>query len=104
MAIVEISISPLGTGTPGVSGYVAGCLKVLRQSGLDHQLTPMGTIIEGSLDEIFQVVREMMEAPFAAGALRVSTLIKIDDRRDRAVAGMGEKVATVERLLKSSAN
>jgi uncharacterized protein YqgV (UPF0045/DUF77 family) len=43
----------------------------------------MGTIIEGDLDRILAVVREMHEAPFAEGAVRVSTLVKIDDRRDK---------------------
>jgi len=100
MAIIEISISPLGTGDPGVSTYVAGCLRILRKSHLKHQLTPMGTIIEGSLDEVFPVIREMMESPFLAGAVRVSTLIKIDDRRDRPQHAMEEKVRTVEKLLK----
>ena len=45
MAIVEVSITPLGTAEPGVSRYVAGCLRVLRKSGLTYQLTPMGTVI-----------------------------------------------------------
>ncbi|HEY5975512.1 MAG TPA: MTH1187 family thiamine-binding protein, partial [Geobacteraceae bacterium] len=77
MAVVEVSITPLGTGEPGVSRYVAECLRILKASGLVHQLTPMGTIIEGELDKILAVVRQMHEAPFAAGAARVSTLLKI---------------------------
>ena len=99
MTIVEISITPLGTADTGVSGYVAGCLKVLRESHLKHQLTPMGTIIEGDLDEIFPVIRRMVEAPFLAGAARVSTLVKIDDRRDRPRHSMEGKVRAVEKLL-----
>jgi len=34
----------------------------------------------------------MQEAVFAAGAKRVGTLIKIDDRRDRPGFGMEQKV------------
>lgn len=98
MAVVEISITPLGVGV-GVSSYVAGCLKILRDSGLAHQLTPMGTIIEGELDAILPVVRRMVEAPFAAGALRVSTLIKIDDRRDHNTHSMAGKVQSVMEKL-----
>ncbi len=98
MAVVEVSITPLGTADPGVSRYVAGCLQVLRESGLTHQLTPMGTIIEGDLDDIFRVIRRMHEAPFAAGAVRVSTLIKVDDRRDRPHS-MAGKVRSVEEKL-----
>lgn len=99
MAVVEVSITPLGTGEPGVSRYVAGCLRVVRESGLKHQLTPMGTILEGELDDILRVIRRMHENPFEAGAARVSTLIKIDDRRDLSDHTMAGKVASVEKNL-----
>jgi uncharacterized protein (TIGR00106 family) len=99
MAVVEVSITPLGTGTPSVSAYVAECLKIIRESGLSHQLTPMGTVIEGDLDEILRVVRRMHEAPFAAGAMRVSTLLKIDDRRDVSSHTLQGKIQSVERKL-----
>lgn len=99
MAVVEVSITPLGTGGAGVSRFVAGCLKVLHASGLNYQLTPMGTIIEGDLDAILQVIRRMHESPFTAGAVRVSTLVKIDDRRDRSEHSMAGKVRSVEEKL-----
>ena len=95
MAVVEISVTPLGTSQPGVSEYVAGCVEIVVHSGLAYQLTPMGTIIEGDLDQIFPVLREMVEQPFARGAVRVSTLIKIDDRRDQARHDMAGKVEAV---------
>ena len=95
MAVVEISVTPLGTASPSVSAYVAGCLKVVAASGLKYQLTPMGTVIEGNIDDILKVVRDMHEAPFAAGAVRVSTLLKIDDRRDRAEHTMAGKIQSV---------
>lgn len=99
MAVVEVSITPLGTGTMGVSEYVAGCLRIVRESGLSHQLTPMGTVIEGDLDDILAVIRSMHEVPFQAGAQRVSTLIKIDDRRDREGHSMAGKIRSVEEKL-----
>ncbi len=83
MAVVFVTIAPLGTGTPSVSRYVAGVERILRATTLKHQLTAMGTIIEGDLDRILAVVRKMHESPFGQGAVRVSTLIKIDDRRDK---------------------
>jgi uncharacterized protein (TIGR00106 family) len=98
MAIVEVSITPLGTGEPSVSKYVAGCVKIARESGLSCQLTPMGTIFEGDLDKILATIRRMQESVFAAGAVRVSSLIKIDDRRDRAHS-MAAKVKSVEDKL-----
>ncbi len=99
MAVVEVSVTPLGTGEGGVSQYVAGCLRIVRESGLKHMLTPMGTIIEGELDAILDVIRRMHESPFAAGAPRVSTLIKIDDRRDRVEHTMAGKLRSVEEKL-----
>ena len=99
MAVVEVSITPLGTGEPGVSRYVAGCVRIVRESGLSWQLTPMGTIIEGDLDTVLAVIRTMHESPFLAGAARVSTLIKIDDRRDRPGHTMAGKLRAVEEKL-----
>ncbi len=101
MAVVFLSITPLGTGTPSVSKYVAGVERILRGSGLGHQLTAMGTIIEGDLDAILKVVRQMHEHPFTQGAVRVSTFIKIDDRRDKehTIAG---KMRSVEEKLKGT--
>ena len=99
MAVVFVSITPLGTGTPSVSRYVAGVEKILRGTKLRNQLTAMGTIIEGDLDEILAVIRKMHEHPFTQGAVRVSTLLKIDDRRDKehTIAG---KMKSVEDKLK----
>lgn len=96
MAVVEISVTPLGTSSPGVSTYVAEALQIVEGSGLKYQLTPMGTVIEGDLDDILSVVRAMHESPFNAGAVRVSTLIKIDDRRDRDEHTMAGKIKSVE--------
>lgn len=99
MAIVEVSITPLGTATPSVSKYVAQAHKVLVETeGLKVQLTPMSTVLEGDLDLILKAVRQAQEAVFAAGAQRVSTAMKIDDRRDR-TGTMEEKVRAVQEQL-----
>jgi uncharacterized protein (TIGR00106 family) len=99
MAIAEISVVPLGTKTPSVSQYVARAVKVLEQEkSMKYEITPMGTVIEGNLDEILAVVKKMHEAVFGEGAARVVTTIKIDDRRDKA-QGMKEKVDSVKKKL-----
>lgn len=100
MAVVFLTITPLGTATPSVSAYVAGVEKVLRASGLRNQLTAMGTIIEGDLDEILKVIRQMHEHPFTQGALRVSTSIRIDDRRDKEHTIAGKMRSVEEKLGK----
>jgi uncharacterized protein (TIGR00106 family) len=60
----------------------------------------MGTVIEGDLDAIFVVLRKMHEVPFGRGAERVSTLIKIDDRRDQDSHGLQGKIDSVLNKLK----
>lgn len=98
MAIVEVTIVPLGTETTSLSKYVAACHKVLLDSGLKHQLTPMSSIIEGDMNAILETIKKMHEVPFNEGAMRVSTQIKIDDRRDKK-GSMGQKLESVNSKL-----
>jgi len=98
MAIVEFTIVPLGTGDTSISNYVADCHKVLAASKLNYELTAMGTIVEGELSEILEIIMRMHEVPFENKAKRVSTTIKIDDRRDK-TATMEKKVEAVEDKL-----
>jgi uncharacterized protein (TIGR00106 family) len=99
MAIAQISITPLGTQTPSVSKYVANCHKVLDQvEGIRWQLTPMATIIEGEVDQILKAVRLMHEVPFTEGVMRVSTQVKIDDRRDKPGTMEGKMHSVISKL------
>lgn len=94
-AIVAVSITPVGTGAPSVSRFVAVAEAVLREAGdVAYELGPMFTSIEGDLGRILGLVQEMQEAVFSAGAERVSTVIKIDERRDKETS-MRHKVEAV---------
>lgn len=99
MALVEVTIVPVGTPSASISAYVADCLTVLEGQGVRYQLTAMGTILEGDLSLLLDLVRRMHERPFAKGAVRVVTTIRIDDRRDHTLSIQG-KVAAVEARLK----
>jgi len=101
MAIVEVSVVPLGTKTPSVSQYVARAIKVLeKEKDIKYEITAMGTIIEGDLDRILAVVRKMHEGTFGDGVARVLTTVKIDDRRDKAQT-MGQKVNSLKNKLRA---
>lgn len=93
--IVQISVLPMGTSSPGVSHYIAACLEVLKRTqDVHYQLTAMGTLIQGPVERVLELVQQMHEAPFNMGAKRVLTTITIDDRRDR-LQTMEEKVEAV---------
>jgi len=95
MPIIEISVVPVGTGSTGVSQYVKAALAVIKKSGLNFEVNPMGTCIEGDWDRIFGIIKEIHETLARLGCARLITTIKVDDRRDKP-EGMQEKVAKVK--------
>ncbi|MCR6623883.1 MAG: MTH1187 family thiamine-binding protein [archaeon YNP-LCB-024-027] len=98
MIIVEFSIIPIGVGT-GLSGYVAEAVKVLDKRKVKYQLTAMGTIFEAKdLKEAFEIIMEAHEAVIKAGAMRVITNIKLDDRRDKEESMERKVKAVMEKL------
>jgi len=98
VAIVAVSVSPLGASV-SVSRFVARALLELDECDLQYEIGPMFTTIEGDPDEVFAAVRRMQEAMFAEGAERVTTVLKMDDRRDRA-HGMQNKMDSLQQKLK----
>jgi uncharacterized protein (TIGR00106 family) len=58
--LINFSIFPVDKGE-SVSPYVARAVRIIRDSGLAHNLGPMGTSIEGEWDEIMAVVRQCLE-------------------------------------------
>jgi uncharacterized protein (TIGR00106 family) len=99
MAIMEISVVPLGLGQPGVGDYVAELLKYLESENLPHELTDMGTVLHGTTAALLRVAMVLHELPFTKGVQRVITLISIDDRRDKEVF-LGDKKKSVKARLK----
>lgn len=98
MALMEISIVPVGLGTTSMGDYLAEIEAYLRRRQVVHQLTDMGTVIYGPVEELLAVARELHELPFARGVRRVLTHIAIDDRRDKEVR-LGDKTRSVEARL-----
>jgi uncharacterized protein (TIGR00106 family) len=99
--IADISILPFGTGTPGVSRFVAAAIGLLKQApDISYQITPMSTIVEGPLYRVLELMQQMHEIPFSMGAGRVVTSIRIDDRRDKRIT-MESKLRAVEEKIGS---
>ncbi len=77
--LAEFSVVPVGAGE-SLSEYVAECLRIVKESGLEYRLCPMGTVIEGEFDEVMSLVGSCHKR-VAEMSPRVITSIKIDDRR-----------------------
>ena len=98
MAIIEISVVPIGTGNPSLSSYVADCVHVLRKEKVHYEFTSMGTNIQGDLRTLIRIALKMHSVPFKKGAKRVATTIKIDDRRDKKSTLAGKKKSVLRKL------
>ena len=107
MAIVDVVVIPVGTEGPSVSKYIAEIQSKLKeykaQGKIDYKLTPMNTLIEGDLKDLFEVVQAIHELPFDKGLSRVCTNIRIDERRDKS-RNMNEKVKAVQQYLNNGGN
>ena len=81
--MAEISVLPVGTGEPTVREYVRAVYQLIRESGLKHELTAMGTLVEGRVEDLFALARRVHDACFeaAGGTARVVTSLRIDERR-----------------------
>lgn len=98
MAIMEISVVPLGLGHVSVGDYIADVVKYLQAEGIPHELTDMGTLMHGHAARLLKVAQVLHELPFDKGVQRVITHITLDDRRDKDVY-LGDKIKSVKARL-----
>ena len=65
-----------------VGDAVAKVLAVIDASGLDYKLGPMGTCVEGEVDQVLALVRKC-HAALEEDSGRIACQIKMDWRRGR---------------------
>lgn len=85
MPVLEISIMPIGTDEASFSSYVSKACSVMDRHGLQYRVTPMSTMVEGNMEQLMSVVKEVHSLPFTAGVDRVITNVTIDERRDKSM-------------------
>lgn len=94
--LVFFSISPLGE-SESVSKPVSEIVDLIAHSGMDYQVTPMGTIIEGPPDAIFALLKTC-HATMKKSHNRVTSKILIDDRGE-GTGHIKSKIASLEKQL-----
>jgi len=99
MVLAEFSMFPTDKGE-SVSKYVAQLIDIIDRSGITYQLTAMGTILEGSWEEVFDVISQCFKA-LEPQSNRITTFIKVDYRAGKE-SRMKTKIDKIEKLLNRS--
>ncbi|HZH58206.1 MAG TPA: MTH1187 family thiamine-binding protein [Metabacillus sp.] len=98
MPLLEISIIPIGTDSTSFSSEVTNVVQKIADKDLTYKLTPTSTVIEGEIDQLWDIARDMHQEAFSAGPDRIVTNISIDHRTDKQM-DMKHQVDTVENDL-----
>ena len=100
MSTADLTVIALGRPDAGASAYIAEIQRRLAaQDRVKYVMHAMGTSLEGSTADILAVVGELHAVPFELGVPRVYTVLKLDERRDRAQT-LEDKVESVRRRLR----
>ncbi|WMC12138.1 MTH1187 family thiamine-binding protein [Oceanimonas pelagia] len=97
--LMDIMVSPGGVGV-SVSPYVAMCQQIFEDAGLTHTMHGYGTNVEGEWDHVMAAVKRCHEVLHDAGAVRITSHIKLGTRNDREQT-MADKVISVQQKLNS---
>lgn len=98
--LLAFSVAPSGTGREdgSVHDAVAAAVKIVRDSGLPNRTSSMFTEIEGSWDEVFDVVKRATQAVEPFGS-RISLVIKADIRAGYDTGELDGKIERMESAL-----
>ncbi len=96
MVLLEFSMFPTDKGE-SVSQFVSQIIDLIDKSGVTYRLTPMGTILEGSWDEVFEVITSCFKL-LEPQSNRISSSIKIDYRKSEQ-SRMNSKIDKIQSLL-----
>ena len=96
VVLAEFSMFPTDKGE-SVSQYVSQVIALIDKSGIAYQLTPMGTVLEGSWDEVMSVISQCFKV-LEPQCNRVYSTVKID-YRNTDKSRMKSKIEKIETLL-----
>ena len=98
MPLLEISIVPVGTDSPSFSSQVIDEVRVIEEKNIKYEVTPTSTVLEGEIDDLWEVAKEMHQKALEVGPERIVTNIKIDHRTDKQM-DMDKQIDKVEKQL-----
>jgi len=81
--IVNIALQILpSSSTVHPYKLVDKAIEVIAASGLKYRVTPFETVIEGTYDQVMEIVKQAQQACYDAGAESMMTYIKIQSSKD----------------------
>lgn len=95
----EISVVPVTGGTSMSKGIAAAFDAIRKTKGVRATLTALGTQIEArDIDAVLSAVKAAHRATKKAGAARIISSVRIDERLDKDQT-LGDKVRSVKKRL-----
>jgi uncharacterized protein (TIGR00106 family) len=95
--LLEFAMFPTDKGE-SVSPYVSKVIKMIRESGITYQLTPMGTIIETeTMTEALALVQKSYDI-LEPDCDRVYSSLKFDIRKGKSQR-LTQKIRSVENII-----
>ncbi|EIJ78415.1 hypothetical protein PB1_12674 [Bacillus methanolicus PB1] len=76
-ALVSIQILPKTKNGEDVIPYVDEAIKVIHDSGVAYEVHPLETTMEGELDKLLKVIKDMNERMIEMGSKNVISQVKI---------------------------
>ena len=99
MATAEITVLPIGREGASVGDVLVRIRRHLStQDRVGFEMNPMGTALEGEVNDILDLAGELHAIPLEDGIPRVYTVLKIDQRTDREQT-LADKLSSVEDRL-----
>jgi uncharacterized protein (TIGR00106 family) len=96
--LMEFSIFPTDQGA-SVSAQVSEVIRMIRESGVDYRLTPMGTIVEtDTVEAALHLATRAAALLEDLGCRRIYSTIKLDIRGGEG-SRMTGKIESVERRI-----
>ncbi len=65
--------------------WVDEAIAIIRQSGIRHEVGPFATVLEGTYDEVMQVIHSVNEFLYSKGCAEWISNVQVQIRSDRSI-------------------
>ena len=94
--IASFTLVPVNSGL-SLSPYIAVCSDIVQASGLSYEFHANGTNLEGSWDQVFNILKQCQSAVHAMGVDRIFTTIQLGTRTDKEQAMSDKRPSVLEK-------